>query len=234
LLNALIFDLDDTLYDEVDYCRSGFRAVAEHIAGSRPGLAGEAVFDVLWGEFLSGNRRNTFDTALSNLGVPVTQTLLEELVLFYRSHRPQISLPAESRGVLEKLSSGYGMALVTDGFMPAQRLKVESLGLDTHFRHIIYTEEMGREHWKPAPTGFLKALKLLDAEPFEVVCIGDNERKDFIAPNRMGAHTVQVLRPLRLHTSPGESPDAAAKTRINSLGELPPFLETFRSNSKGR
>jgi hypothetical protein len=32
MLTTVIFDLDDTLYDEIDFCHSGFHAAAEHIA----------------------------------------------------------------------------------------------------------------------------------------------------------------------------------------------------------
>jgi len=32
MITTVIFDLDDTLYDEIDYCRSGFASVAEFLA----------------------------------------------------------------------------------------------------------------------------------------------------------------------------------------------------------
>ena len=32
MITTVVFDLDDTLYDEVEYCRSGFEAVAEFLA----------------------------------------------------------------------------------------------------------------------------------------------------------------------------------------------------------
>ena len=34
MLTTGAFDLDDTLYDEIEYCKSGFRAVAEFLANS--------------------------------------------------------------------------------------------------------------------------------------------------------------------------------------------------------
>lgn len=32
MLTTVVFDLDDTVYDEIDFCRSGFHAAAEPIA----------------------------------------------------------------------------------------------------------------------------------------------------------------------------------------------------------
>jgi FMN phosphatase YigB (HAD superfamily) len=34
MITTVIFDLDDTLYDEIDYCKSGFMAVAEFLTSS--------------------------------------------------------------------------------------------------------------------------------------------------------------------------------------------------------
>jgi len=31
MITTIVFDLDDTLYDEIDYCKSGFASVAEFI-----------------------------------------------------------------------------------------------------------------------------------------------------------------------------------------------------------
>jgi FMN phosphatase YigB (HAD superfamily) len=32
MIITVIFDLDGTLYDKIDFCRSGFRAAAQHVA----------------------------------------------------------------------------------------------------------------------------------------------------------------------------------------------------------
>jgi FMN phosphatase YigB (HAD superfamily) len=32
MIKTVVFDLDDTLYDELDYCKSGFMAIAESVA----------------------------------------------------------------------------------------------------------------------------------------------------------------------------------------------------------
>jgi len=69
MITTVIFDLDDTLYDEIDYCRSGFRAVAQFFAELPSTPAAERMFDSLWGQFTAGNRTKTFNVALRELGV---------------------------------------------------------------------------------------------------------------------------------------------------------------------
>jgi putative hydrolase of the HAD superfamily len=108
--------------------------------------------------------------------------------------------------------------------LPAQKLKVEALGIADYFKCIIYTEELGRNLWKPSPAGFEKLLEILNIEGTECVYVGDNARKDFIAPNGLGFATVQVVRPVGIHKKPPPSPEAAAGYVIQSISELPKVL----------
>jgi putative hydrolase of the HAD superfamily len=225
MITTVIFDLDDTLYDEIDYCQGAFGAVADFLA-DKPGCpAASRIFETLWNEFNSGNHKTTFNAALEQLGIQYDTALIEQLIEVYRNHIPDIKLPKESNDVLHKLNRRYTLALLTDGFLPAQQLKVRALGIEKYFKCIIYTEQLGREFWKPSPLGFEKILKTLNAKPQNTAFLGDNEKKDFIAPNRLGIFTIQIIRPARIHTSISEDPDAAAQHIIHSLSVLPDLLE---------
>lgn len=227
MITTVIFDLDDTLFDEIDFCRSGFRAAAEHIATLSDAYSPEAVFDVIWTCFVRGDCGSTFDVALAELGIPVEPPLIHKLVELYRTHPPTLTLPGESRDTLEQLKDEYTLGLLTDGFLPTQRLKVQALGIEHYFKAIMYTEELGREHWKPSPLGFQRLLETLDARPEQSVYVADNETKDFIAPNRLGLLTVQVLRPSGLYREPSPLPDAAPKRKIDKIGNLAKILAEY-------
>jgi putative hydrolase of the HAD superfamily len=86
---------------------------------------------------------------------------------------------------------------------------------------------LGRELWKPSPRGFEKLLEQLGARPAETVYVADNETKDFIAPNRLGLLTVQLLRPNGLYREPSSRADAAPRTKIGSIAELTGVLARF-------
>lgn len=225
MITMVVFDLDDTLYDEIEYCKSGFASVADFLA-DRPGYpTASRIFETLWKEFTSGNHKTTFNAALEQLGIQYDTALIEQLIEVYRSHTPDIKLPQESDDVLRRLSREYTLALLTDGFLPAQRLKVRALEIEKYFKSIIYTEQLGREFWKPSPLGFEKILQTLNAKPQNTAFLGDNEKKDFIAPNKLGLSTIRIARPARIHTEPAEKPDAAARYVIHSLSVLPGLLE---------
>jgi len=227
MITTVIFDLDDTLYDEIDFCRSGFRAAAEHIATLSDAHGADAVFDMIWACFTAGNRGSTFDVALAELGIPGDSSLIHRLVEVYRTHIPTLTLPPESRRVLEELKNRYTLALLTDGYLPTQRLKVQALGIESYFKAIVYTEELGREHWKPSPLGFQRLLATLGIRPAQATYIADNETKDFIAPNRLGLLTIQVLRPHGLHRQTVVLPDSAPKHRIDKIGNLAKILTEY-------
>jgi putative hydrolase of the HAD superfamily len=225
MITTVVFDLDDTLYDEIEYCKSGFAAVAEFIADQSIAPAAERVFATLWGQFTAGNRTRTFDAALDELDISYDDERIAELVSVYRNHVPRITLPKDSRDVLCELRAEYTLALLTDGFLPAQQLKVQALGIEKYFASIVYTEQLGREYWKPSPAGLEKIMQTLNVKPENMVYIADNEEKDFIAPNKLGSLTVQLIRPARIHTSVSRESGAAARYRIHQISQLPAFLE---------
>jgi putative hydrolase of the HAD superfamily len=225
MITTLIFDLDDTLYDEIDYCKSAFGAVADFLADKSGYPPASQIFETLWKKFTSGNHKTTFNAALEQLGIQYEATLIDQLIEVYRDHTPNIKLPQESEDILRKLSRKYILALLTDGFLPAQQLKVQALGIEKYFKCIIYTEQLGRKFWKPSSLGFEKLLQTLNAKPKNTAFLGDNEKKDFIAPNKLGLSTIRIIRPARIHTEPADQPAAAAKYLIHSLSDLPGLLE---------
>lgn len=227
MITTVIFDLDDTLYDEIDYCRSGFRAVARFLGKLATVSCCDDLSACLWRHFTDGNRTGTFNAALDELGIAYDDCLIAQLIEVYRSHRPELALPTDSRLTLETLKKTHRLALLTDGYLPAQRLKVLALDLDPYFEAIVYTEELGRAFWKPSPVGFQTLLQRLDVTPDRAVYVGDNETKDFIAPNAMGMLTVQLRRPARLHRDGAPQNDAAATLRIDEIRELPTLLARY-------
>jgi len=232
MITTVVFDLDDTLYSEVDYCNSGLRATARFIAQTQgPGLNQAEVFSVLWDQFQQGNRSQTLNAALDALDIPYDERLIRSLVMVYRKHKPRIKLPQESRRVLDELAHVYTLALLTDGFLPAQRLKVQALRIEKYFRHTVFTEQLGRQFWKPSPVGFQRLCQILSVPGEEMVYVGDNPAKDFIAPNSLGFTTIQIQRPERIHNTLAPHDQARAHHILNSINELPRHLESLTPNT---
>ncbi len=225
MIGCVVFDMDDTLYEEVEYCKSGFQAVAGTLTKDQKPKYRQEIYDALWKEFISGNHTTTFNAALEQLGIAYDDKFIMQMVKTYRQHHPSISLPADSEMVLKTLKKRYKLALLTDGYLPAQRLKVQALGIEKYFQAIVYTEELGREYWKPSTRGFENILKELNTAAENCLYVGDNPTKDFIAPNKLGFKTIQVILPNRSHHGKAQSENAKADYVIKSIGELPALLK---------
>lgn len=174
---VVVFDLDDTLYKEVDYVKSGYKAVAEYWGDA-------SLYDVEMAAYESG--RNAFDV----LKAKKPDADIEKSVEVYRNHKPDITLPCESVITLEYLSRKYPLALITDGRSIGQRNKIEALGIAEYFapEDIIISEEFGSDKHSQANFKAIMAHHG-DAEYFY---IGDNPEKDFYQPGLLGWTTIQL------------------------------------------
>lgn len=219
-VKAVVFDLDDTLYSEQAYVYSGFRAVSRQIAQLEPSLQALHVYEMLVKTFEVKPPVQVFNRVLDQLGQRSDDQIIAELVSLYRCHRPVLEINPAVRKMLESLRSRYSLGLITDGRLPAQRLKVEALGIEGHFDHIVYTEELGREHWKPSVKSFELMAKTLGVPHENCVYIGDNPSKDFVAPNRLGWQTVQVKSQGQVYEDVETAEGGAAKMVVGDVVDV--------------
>jgi len=175
-LKAVVFDLDDTLYSEKEYVRTGYRRIAEHFA--IPELA-----DEMWAVFESGGK--AIDEALKAHGLAEKK---EEALRIYRYQDPDIHLYDGVEDMLHSLQSdGYKVGMITDGRPEGQRAKIKALKLSVFFDCIIITDELGGEEYrKPNKAAFVKMQETLNVPYEKMVYIGDNMKKDFLAPEQLG------------------------------------------------
>src|SRR5579864_1673319 len=186
----IVFDLDDTLYLESDFVKSGFRAVEEYLRADGPA----GFHDIAWDLFQSGVRRTIVDQALARMGRSPTPALLRTLVEVYRSHAGEIRLAQDSERCLGSIQGIADLGLITDGPSVAQWNKVRLLGLANIIKDILVTEDLGAGAGKPSPLAFKKLQG--NREGTACVYIGDNPCKDFQGPKELGWRTIRIRRPL--------------------------------------
>ena len=215
---AVVFDLDDTLYAERDYVLSGYGAVAEHLSDD-PARAGE-LRQWLWQRFLGGQPAGTFDALNGNFSLGLAGRQITELVEVYRNHSPRISPRPGIPCLLEKLHYSSMLGIISDGFLPAQKLKLGALGVEGYFDAVIFTEALGRKSWKPSPAGFEALCKELQLDADKCTYVADNPAKDFAAPNALGWRTVQLLMDGQIHSHKPAPRGGEAQLIVNSIDEL--------------
>ena len=184
VLPVLIFDLDDTLYPELEYIRGGFRAAAAAVE-ERWGLSAERTYGELERIFSSSQEASVFDE-WSEHGEGVPPGARDLMLSAYRGSRPELHLFADAAWALDSLGSDHALGLLTDGPSGSQRYKIEALGIGNTFQETLVTDEMGLSWRKPSPRGFELLLGRFGCRPEDAVYVADNPAKDFVAASLLG------------------------------------------------
>lgn len=183
-LQAVIFDLDDTLYPEKEYVRSGYHEVAKLLP-----MISDAE-EKLWNAFES--RLNAIDTVLHEAGV-YNELLKKDCLNAYRAQScPDIHLYPGVKVMLNNLRrQDIKLGIITDGRPEGQHAKISTLGLENVIDKIIVTDELGGvEFRKPCEKAFTLMQETFRI-PFEQMAyVGDNTKKDFIASEKLGMRSI--------------------------------------------
>jgi putative hydrolase of the HAD superfamily len=222
---VVVFDLDDTLYPERSFVESAFRAVGNH-ALERWGIGD--LGDACLCAADAGVRGNVFQHAYREMvGVDLTPDHAHELLRVYREHQPEC-LPwhPDALETVQLLHGRFPLTLLSDGYLPTQSNKARALGLERWIDEPVFTESLGREHWKPSKMGF--ELIMSRHQPDSTfVYVGDNPTKDFIAPRALGWRTIHIMRPTGTYAHYKAVQDRAADHQVTSLLDLASLLRAL-------
>jgi len=218
---ALIFDLDDTLYPEAEYCAQAFASAAGLLARLGVGPRGE-LGAMLMAIHTHEGRERVFDRAAETLGFP--RQWVPGLVAAYRATRPLLRPWPGVVDLLARLREGWRLGILTDGHAAVQRAKLESLGIEARVDAVVVADELGRHAWKPGPWGVRECLRRLGAEPAAAILVGDNPERDLCAARSAGVAAVRLRHPdgyfARVPTPPG-----LAQAELEDLRGLEGALE---------
>lgn len=207
-VKGVILDLDDTLYSEKQYVRSGYKAVAEYLGRIEAAKK-------MWRYFEEG--KAAIDAYLEEIGEQHKKT---DCISVYREHTPEINLYEGAEELIASLKeNGIKVGIITDGRPSGQRKKIEALGLDDLVDDIIVTDELGGVQFrKPCDIAF-RIMQRKWRIPFEqLVYVGDNPVKDFQAAKQLGMQSVFVNNPDGLYSS--EKNDSFELNEVKDIKSL--------------
>lgn len=230
MIKALIFDIDNTLYDYDAAHQAGLQALAED-AGRTLGLSAQR-FAALYQEAyrMQQERVGTRSAAIHNRLIRC-QIMLEQIGEPI-SRAPQMSeiywsaFLAHMRltpGVEECLSflkeAGFTVGIGTNMTADYQYEKLERLGLLRHVDFMVTSEEAGAE--KPDARLFALCAEKAGCSAGECVFVGDSLRHDVLGAKEAG------LYPVWLCPDPRQTEAPPGAGRIRSLEELPDLLQSL-------
>lgn len=182
--NVVVFDLDDTLYKEIDFLKSAFREIGEYLEKQ---FVLNAPYDELIGYYHQG--KDAFQEIIYSYQLSIDKNIL---VKMYRAHQPSLCLDGDTRQALQGLKNKkYHLGIITDGRSVSQRNKIKALGLKEFIdkENILISDEIG--HQKPDEYAFRWMEERYKGCDF--IYVGDNPEKDFVAPNRLGWETICLM-----------------------------------------
>jgi|SRR6476469_7056752 len=212
---VLVFDLDDTLYPELSFVHSGFRAVAAYLSPIL-GVSAETLTAALVADEAASGRGKLFDTLLRRYS-RWSKTLVVACLRTYRQHSAQLTLYPDAERCLQRFAH-LPLYIVTDGHKEVQARKIAALGLEGRMRHAYLTNRYGRHRAKPHPHVFELICQRENVAPTEVLYVGDNVSKDFVGIKPLGFKTVRIMRGNYAHLEADTAYEA--DRRIHSLDEL--------------
>jgi putative hydrolase of the HAD superfamily len=196
-VKAIIFDLDNTLFDHTGGAERALRSWVTSL-GITPTdelitqwfVIEEDQYDRFLARELThqGQRRGRLRAFLPLLGrtVPSTDAELDEVFAGYlHLYRDNWIAYPDARPALEVArSNGWRIGVLTNGSTRQQNAKLAAIGLAELIDVVCCSEDLGVS--KPAPESYLRTCAALGVEPSETLMIGDNLELDVIAARSAG------------------------------------------------
>lgn len=189
MIRAVVFDLDNTLYNEhlyfvevfSEFCRQAnleFSLLSSYIDENIRIKSSDIFRHVLKSASFFNEERH------------------EKLFLIYKNIECSISLYDDALDILGFLkTSKYKTGVLTNGVVEAQKNKIKCLGIGPDIIDtIFYARMLGKENEKPCVKAFDKISELLEVEKKEILFVGDHPFTDIKGAINSGMKAVRLLR----------------------------------------
>ena len=191
MINAVVFDLDNTLVDFMAMKRQAIEAAIRAMIDAGLTLSSEEIrqrIDVIYKE-RGMEYQTVFDQLLEDVFSKVDYKILSCGVVAYRRAREAalVPYPHVYMVLMELLKRGIKLAVVSDAPAREAWLRLSYLNLHHLFDVVVTFDESGER--KPLPGPFLKALKGLDVNAGEALMVGDWAERDIVGAAQVGMKT---------------------------------------------
>lgn len=221
-VRAVIFDLDDTLFDHSGSVRLALAAWLGDETVADDGRLVEGWFaseKKHYQEWIAGRvsfqeqRRRRLRDVYALLGWPCPpDDEVDALFSAYLAHyeRAWRAFDDVHPALTQLRDRGFTLAVLTNGSRIQQHAKVQALGLVEYLEAVVTSDELGAA--KPAPSSYLETCERLPADPATTLHVGDRYDVDVAGARSAGLQA--------LHLDRSHKHQETAEHRIASLEEL--------------
>ncbi len=233
MIRAVLFDLDDTLFDHQFCASAALRVVREmHDSFGRMEIAAfeaahSRILEAIHAEVMVGRipldvaRVERFRQLYETAGIQADQALATRTAVTYRDAYIQSrQAVAGAADILRAVRSRAKVGIISNNLLEEQREKLRHCGLDGDYDVLVVSEEFGVS--KPDPKLFEIALSRLDCSAEEAVMVGDSWTADVLGALAAG------IRPVWFNRNRAPAPDPAlGVAEISSFDEISAVMRTI-------
>ncbi len=181
-VEAVLFDMDNTLFDFVHAQLRACKAVILHLGLPHPA---DALFSYFRRPVHGFEHHNNILDFLSDNGV-FTARAFAECCAIYDSQKVGAIIPYPGIEPVLEVLCGYGLplAVVTDAPNGNAVKRLDKAGLLSYFTEVISPEQSGAA--KPNPASFRLAISRLNVAVENTVVVGDSIRRDIEPAQQLG------------------------------------------------
>ncbi len=191
-IQAIVFDLDNTLTDFMVVKRNAIVAAADAMVDAGLCLDAAEVTDRIFKIYDARGieHQRVFNIFLQQEMGEVDDKILASAVVAYRRARESslVPYPHVTLTLNRLLKEGYKLAVVSDAPRFEAWLRLCNLRLQHVFDVVLTYDDTGER--KPSPVPFEMALSRLDVLPGQAVMVGDWPERDIVGGAGAGLHTV--------------------------------------------
>ena len=238
-IEAVLFDLDDTLHDDTLAYQSAAEDVAHEIAAEHgvDAIALKAAYiaqaEGFWKKLspealaikLAHIRPQLWGAALETVGL-ADETIAHRSAHLYNEYRKKYYevFPGVVELLTELRATGKKLGIVTNGFAETHYEKIALLRIGEYFDALFIADELGM--LKPDPQLFAHACTTLGSAPARTAMVGDRYDRDVKGAAAAGLFTVYLRVRDEVLPEGCTPPDATCSSILEVsrvlLGNLPP------------
>ena len=192
MIQAIIFDLDNTLLDFIKMKQFAVKAAITAMNEAGLNVDEEKAYQDIIDLYVDKGWENqqVFDDYLNQTIGEVSNKILAAGIVAYRRAREAALLvyPNVNKTLIELIKMGIKLAVVSDAPSREAWMRLYYLNLHHLFDPVLTYDDTGVR--KPSPKPFQMALDYLKVKPEEALMVGDWPERDVVGAKQIGMKTI--------------------------------------------
>jgi putative hydrolase of the HAD superfamily len=192
MIQAIIFDLDNTLLDFIKMKQFAVKAAITAMNEAGLNVDEEKAYQDIIDLYVDKGWENqqVFDDYLNQTVGEVSNKILAAGIVAYRRAREAILVvyPNVNKTLIKLIKMGIKLAVVSDAPSREAWMRLYYLNLHHLFDPVLTYDDTGVR--KPSPKPFQMALDYLKVKPEEALMVGDWPERDVVGAKQIGMKTI--------------------------------------------